>query len=105
MSASSASTITCSALLFSFSPTANCKGRSWLARFYHGCAGQPKGGAPGVGAVRPRRKAFRSTIPQLYVKGEFVGGGDIVREMLEAGELTAMLDEKGVAYDKTQLLA
>jgi len=45
------------------------------------------------------------TIPQLYVKGEFVGGCDIVREMLEAGELTAMLDEKGVAYDKTQLLA
>jgi hypothetical protein len=107
MSASSASTITCSALLFSFSPTANCKGRSWLARFYHGCAGQPKGGAPGVGAVRPPRKAFSNwpTIPQLYVKGEFVGGCDIVREMLEAGELTAMLDEKGVAYDKTQLLA
>ena len=31
--------------------------------------------------------------------------GDIVREMLEAGELTAMLDEKGVAYDKTKLTA
>ena len=45
------------------------------------------------------------TIPQLYVKGEFVGGCDIVREMLEAGELTAMFDEKGVAYDKTQLIA
>jgi hypothetical protein len=107
MSASSASTITCSALLFSFSPTANCKGRSWLARFYHGCAGQPKGGAPGVGAGRPRRTAVSNwpTIPQLYVKSEFVGGCDIVREMLEAGELTAMLDEKGVAYDKTQLLA
>ena len=45
------------------------------------------------------------TIPQLYVKGEFVGGCDIVREMLEAGELTAMFDEKGVAYDKSKLLA
>ena len=45
------------------------------------------------------------TVPQLYVKGEFVGGCDIVREMLEAGELTAMFDEKGVAYDKTKTLA
>ncbi len=57
------------------------------------------------GPAHPRRKAFWPTIPQLYVKGEFVGGCDIVREMLEAGELTAMLDEKGVAYDKSQLLA
>jgi hypothetical protein len=61
--------------------------------------------APASGNRPPRRKAFWPTIPQLYVKGEFVGGCDIVREMLEAGELTAMLDEKGVAYDKTQLLA
>ena len=45
------------------------------------------------------------TVPQLYVKGEFVGGCDIVREMLEAGELTAMFDEKGVPYDKSKLLA
>ena len=37
------------------------------------------------------------TIPQLYVKGEFVGGSDIMMEMYEAGELTQMLDEKGVA--------
>ncbi len=37
------------------------------------------------------------TIPQLYVKGEFVGGFDIVREMAESGELQAMLEEKGVA--------
>ncbi len=36
------------------------------------------------------------TIPQLYVKGEFVGGFDIVREMSESGELQAMLKEKGV---------
>ena len=37
------------------------------------------------------------TIPQLYVKGEFVGGSDIMMEMFEAGELQQMLDEKGVA--------
>ena len=37
------------------------------------------------------------TIPQLYVKGEFVGGCDIVREMFEAGELQQMMDEKQVA--------
>jgi monothiol glutaredoxin len=37
------------------------------------------------------------TVPQLYVKGEFVGGCDIVREMFETGELKAMLDEQGVA--------
>ncbi len=36
------------------------------------------------------------TIPQLYVKGEFVGGCDIVREMFETGELKKMLAEKGV---------
>jgi monothiol glutaredoxin len=36
------------------------------------------------------------TVPQLYVKGEFVGGCDIVREMFQAGELLTMLKEKGV---------
>lgn len=36
------------------------------------------------------------TIPQLYVKGEFVGGCDIVREMFETGELKKMLADKGV---------
>ena len=36
------------------------------------------------------------TIPQLYVRGEFVGGCDIVREMFEAGELRSFLQEKGV---------
>ncbi len=36
------------------------------------------------------------TIPQLYVKGEFVGGCDIVREMFETGELEQFLKEKGV---------
>jgi len=37
------------------------------------------------------------TIPQLYVKGEFVGGADIVREMFQAGELQTLFSEKGVA--------
>ena len=36
------------------------------------------------------------TIPQLYVKGEFVGGCDIVREMYETGELETLMQEKGV---------
>jgi monothiol glutaredoxin len=36
------------------------------------------------------------TIPQLYVKGEFIGGCDIVREMFESGELAELLDAKGV---------
>lgn len=37
------------------------------------------------------------TIPQLYVKGEFVGGCDIIREMYESGELKTLLQDKGVA--------
>lgn len=37
------------------------------------------------------------TIPQLYVKGEFVGGADIVREMFQAGELQDFLGQKGIA--------
>ena len=37
------------------------------------------------------------TIPQLYVKGEFVGGCDIVREMAESGELQQIFEEKGIA--------
>ena len=37
------------------------------------------------------------TIPQLYVKGEFIGGSDIMMEMFEAGELQQMLEEKQVA--------
>ena len=36
------------------------------------------------------------TIPQLYVKGEFVGGCDIVMEMFQSGELKALMEEKGV---------
>jgi monothiol glutaredoxin len=38
------------------------------------------------------------TIPQLYVKGEFVGGCDIVTEMYQSGELETMLTEKGIAH-------
>jgi monothiol glutaredoxin len=37
------------------------------------------------------------TIPQLYVKGEFIGGSDIMMEMFEAGELQSLMDEKAVA--------
>ena len=40
------------------------------------------------------------TIPQLYVKGEFVGGCDIVTEMTLSGELDQLFDAKGIAYDK-----
>ncbi len=40
------------------------------------------------------------TIPQLYVKGEFVGGCDIVTEMTLSGELDQLFDDKGVSYDK-----
>ena len=39
------------------------------------------------------------TIPQLYVKGEFVGGCDIVREMFQTGELATLLTEKGVSVE------
>jgi monothiol glutaredoxin len=39
------------------------------------------------------------TIPQLYVKGEFVGGCDIVREMFQNGELKTLLDSRGIAAD------
>ena len=49
-------------------------------------------------SIRQGIKEFSNwpTIPQLYVKGEFVGGCDIVREMFETGELEQMLKEKGV---------
>ena len=49
-------------------------------------------------ALRQGVKDFSSwpTIPQLYVKGEFVGGCDIVREMFESGELKDLLATKGV---------
>ena len=40
------------------------------------------------------------TIPQLYVKGEFIGGCDIVKEMFEKKELQSLLDEKKISYKK-----
>ena len=48
--------------------------------------------------VRQGIKSYSNwpTIPQLYVKGEFIGGCDIVREMYETGELQALMEEKGV---------
>ncbi len=53
--------------------------------------------------LRKGIKDFSSwpTIPQLYVKGEFVGGCDIVREMAETGELEQLFTEKGVASQST----
>ena len=50
-------------------------------------------------AVRNGIKSFSDwpTIPQLYVKGEFVGGCDIVREMFQSNELQPFLVEKGIA--------
>ena len=49
--------------------------------------------------IRQGIKSFSDwpTIPQLYVKGEFVGGSDIMMEMFEAGELAQLLEEKQVA--------
>ena len=57
--------------------------------------------------VRDGIKSFTNwpTIPQLYVKGEFVGGCDIIREMFQAGELQEVLTEKGVAFDKKSATA
>lgn len=51
-------------------------------------------------ALRQGIKDFTNwpTIPQVYVKGEFVGGCDIMREMYTSGELQDLLKEKGVAY-------
>ena len=49
-------------------------------------------------SVRDGIKAYSNwpTIPQLYVKGEFVGGCDIVREMFQAGELQSLMKDKGL---------
>jgi monothiol glutaredoxin len=52
--------------------------------------------------IRDGIKSFSDwpTIPQLYVKGEFVGGCDIITEMTLSGELDALLEAKGIAFDK-----
>jgi monothiol glutaredoxin len=49
-------------------------------------------------ALRQGIKSYSDwpTIPQLYVKGEFIGGCDIVREMYASGELKSLLDEQGL---------
>ncbi|MEM1050891.1 MAG: Grx4 family monothiol glutaredoxin [Pseudomonadota bacterium] len=49
--------------------------------------------------IRQGIKTFSDwpTIPQLYVKGEFVGGSDIMMEMFEAGELKQLMDDSGIA--------
>jgi monothiol glutaredoxin len=49
-------------------------------------------------AVREGIKEFANwpTIPQLYVKGEFIGGCDIIREMYETGELIELLNTRGI---------
>jgi monothiol glutaredoxin len=51
--------------------------------------------------IRDGIKAFSNwpTIPQLYVKGEFVGGCDIVTEMYQSGELDSLLRDKGITHD------
>jgi monothiol glutaredoxin len=51
-------------------------------------------------SIRQGIKDFSNwpTIPQLYVKGEFVGGCDIVREMYKSGELQQVLQDRGVAF-------
>ena len=53
-------------------------------------------------AIRQGVKEYSDwpTVPQLYVKGEFVGGCDIVTEMTLSGELDQLLDREGVAYDR-----
>ncbi len=57
--------------------------------------------------VREGIKSFTNwpTVPQLYVKGEFVGGCDIVREMFQAGELQELLSEKAVPFEQKTAMA
>ena len=52
--------------------------------------------------VREGIKAYTNwpTIPQLYVKGEFIGGCDIVKEMHESGELAELFEQKGIARNQ-----
>ncbi len=53
-------------------------------------------------SIREGIKTFSDwpTIPQLYIKKEFVGGCDIVKEMYESGELKKIFDDKGINYKK-----
>ncbi len=53
-------------------------------------------------ALREGIKEFSDwpTIPQLYIKSEFIGGSDIVKEMYENGELKKILEDKGINFKK-----
>ena len=53
-------------------------------------------------SIREGIKSFSDwpTIPQLYIKKDFVGGCDIVKEMYESGELKKLFDDKGIKYKK-----
>ena len=57
--------------------------------------------------VREGVKAYTNwpTIPQLYVKGEFVGGADIVTEMFQSGDLQTLFNEKSIPTNKTRAVA
>jgi len=52
------------------------------------------------GEIREGIKGYSNwpTIPQLYVKNEFIGGCDITREMFQSGELVALLDKEGIPH-------
>jgi monothiol glutaredoxin len=56
-------------------------------------------------SIRDGIKSFSNwpTIPQLYVKGEFIGGCDIVREMFQANELQQLLAEKGISSSASMI--
>ena len=58
-------------------------------------------------ALREGIKSFTNwpTIPRLYIKGEFVGGCDIVREMFQEGELQSLMEKKGITFDKSTMTA
>lgn len=58
-------------------------------------------------AVREGVKTFSDwpTIPQLYVKGEFIGGCDIIREMTEAGELQQLFRDKEISFNEQSAIA
>lgn len=58
-------------------------------------------------ALREGIKSYTNwpTIPQLYVKGEFIGGADIVTEMFQAGDLQSLFEEKGIPFEKRQVTA
>lgn len=56
------------------------------------------------GEMREGIKVFTNwpTIPQLYVKGEFIGGCDIIREMYQTGELQNLFEEKEIPFNATE---